>query len=203
MTTATSPVKVRCFPVRTVVYWTPSDRSNRFVEATSALPFAYSRNSTYCHRVRSVRVYGDGSLHVRAWCGQHLSIGVRKTNGRMGTDVPEDRTLCGTCHGRAIGAGQIDTEGTPLIFSPQAGEPNLGRCVWEHPGSGPYGHPWRCHRPAVFRIPEAPDGHKAGTCGEHTRKWPPSVGWRYEASLNNGDLTLDPAKATPAHGGVR
>lgn len=198
MTTETAPVKVRCFPIRRAVTWQHPDPAYRSIEVTMALPFVYSRNGRYTHRVRSASIWphdpGRG-ISVTAWCGQGLGTSHKGSPARLTTEIHEDRPLCGTCHGRAIGAGQIDEEGTPLIYTPRSGTPNLGNCIWEHPGAGAYGHPWRCFRAAVDRIPEAPDGYKAGVCGEHSRKWPPRVQWRYEASLANAGLELP--KAVP------
>lgn len=185
------PVKVRCFPIRSQYNsWRHSDPGYRPTWATSALPFVWSRNGRYTHRVRAVTVYPHGKtgLGVYAWCG--MLVGSAASPSKMSATIDPDRPLCGTCHGRAVGAGQIDTDGIPLIFAPQSIAPNLGRCVWEHPGRGPYSYPWRCHRTAIERIPEAPDGHKAGVCAEHARKWPPTVKWRYEESLRNGGLEL-------------
>lgn len=187
-------VKVRCFPIRSqsLPDWRPEWRP---VDATSALPFVYSRNGRYTHRVRAVTSYPHrpdrNGLAVHAWCGQMLHTSGHSP-ARMGVEAHPDRPLCGTCHGRAVGAGQVDTDGVPLIFTPRSGTPNLGLCIWQKPGWGPYGYPSRCYRTAVERVPEAREGEKAGVCGEHARKWPPSVLWRYEASLNHGGLTLGP-----------
>lgn len=185
----TENVKVRCFPIRSYYNsWQHPDPAHRPTWATSALPFVWSRNGRYTHRVRAVTVYphGRSGFGVHAWCG--MLVGSAASPSKLSATIDPDRPLCGTCHGRAVGAGQIDTDGVPLIFTPLSGEPNLGQCIWLKPGYGPYGYPSRCHRTAIERIPEAPDVHKAGVCAEHARKWPPSAAWRYEESLRHGGL---------------
>ena len=191
-------MKVRTFPARSAPNeWAERwDREHGVIIPHSSVPFIWSRAGTMTHRVRWVRIItADNRWSADAWCGQMLRSGL----ATLAAEPHPDRPVCGTCHGRAIGAGQIDAEGTPLLFSPRI-DANLGRCVWEHPGRGPYSYPWRCHRTAVERIPEAPD-MRVGVCAEHARRWPQTVRWRYEASLRNAGLvvstTVQPADPMP------
>jgi len=64
-------------------------------------------------------------LHV--WCGQ----GVQAADAITATDLPAGEFLCGTCEGRAVGAGHPAT-GTPLnealLFEPRSQAPPPARC---------------------------------------------------------------------------
>ena len=70
------------------------------------------------HRVRSGVRWSDDTVSWTLWCGQVVSRGSnRLTADRMADDLP----VCGTCEGRACGAGQDDwpLEGPGLLFSPR------------------------------------------------------------------------------------
>jgi hypothetical protein len=146
-----------------------------------ALPFCWGRSGTYVHRVRyTTRYYGlrhHNPDHPVAstWCGS-------SGDGLVAAEPPDDRLMCGTCHGRAIGAGQIDTEGTPLIFTPRTSI-SLGPCVYLVGSRSPYwGGYSPCHRQAIEPIPEVPG---AGVCGEHAKRWPPAHRWRRRDNIEH------------------
>lgn len=108
------------------------------------------------HRPRSgvhLTRFSRTVLHV--WCGQAVHVGDAIT----AVDLPADDLLCGTCEGRAVGAGHPGT-GTPLnealLFEPRSSSPPPTRCpshrLMEHEVRGlPYG---------VFACP---------VCGQATR----------------------------------
>lgn len=128
------------------------------------------------HRPRSAVEYGprkwapDGYIVWRLWCGSHAYDQYAITRDRPPTD---DEPVCGTCEGRAVGAGQIPGD-TPYatIFSPRYMDPprtcpgskstmfeemgpRVGRCLvcgaYEplRGGGGPYNGWWglRSHAP--------------------------------------------------------
>lgn len=92
--------------------------------------YVRGRGNSRWHRVRSAVVYPPrhGAAEERTsyayWCGQHVSNG---GNGGKGgplwlvDDVPPSEPVCGTCVGRALGAGQDETPAglPPLLFSPR------------------------------------------------------------------------------------
>jgi predicted RNA-binding Zn-ribbon protein involved in translation (DUF1610 family) len=80
------------------------------------------------HRPRSgVHLNRHGQTVFHVWCGQ----GVRFGDAITAAALPADQFLCGTCEGRAIGAGHLPT-GTPLnealLFQPQSSAPPPARC---------------------------------------------------------------------------
>lgn len=115
------------------------------------------RGATRWHRVRSGLRY---SKHVRlhAWCGQSLN-----PDGRLvAVDVPDDGApLCGTCEGRAAGAGHPSpiSDGAPLRFDPERLTPPR----W-CPGGAPHG-PARFLAELVGRRVV-----RCGACGELVRE---------------------------------
>lgn len=75
------------------------------------------RGASRWHRVRSGMVYPAGHTMVHAWCGQSLNP--------KGRDAADDQPfdglpLCGTCEGRAAGAGHPSPviESGRLLFRP-------------------------------------------------------------------------------------
>ena len=104
--------------------------SDKGVGVRYALPYARSSRGEYTHRVRyvtMVTVMGKSHLAIGCWCGMSLSLGGRRI-ARM-FDAPEDdHVLCGTCEGRAIGAGLDKTaiiNGRKVKYSPK----NRMECV--------------------------------------------------------------------------
>lgn len=80
------------------------------------------------HRPRSgIHMTRHGRTVFQVWCGQGVQFGDAIT----AADLPADEFLCGTCEGRAIGAGHLPT-GTPLnealLFQPQSSAPPPTRC---------------------------------------------------------------------------
>lgn len=72
------------------------------------------------HRPRSGCCYPDGRTVYGVWCGQ--MVGSSRRAGAMLTadEPPPGEPVCGTCEGRAAGAGQIDSAtGRELLFTPQ------------------------------------------------------------------------------------
>lgn len=88
------------------------------------------------HRVRSARIYfhrdcpeiyGGRTEHigVHLWCGQQALPGGR-SRALLLHEPPDGAALCGTCEGRAVGAGQqaaawFTPPDRPLIFTPRTG----------------------------------------------------------------------------------
>ncbi len=100
---------------------------------TKSLPFYRSAQGTYVHRVRSgtVHFYDGVAQHTsfHLWCGMLGSVGItlpyprhRPSRGDLFSDVPKTATLCATCEGRAVGAGQLGSRmicGRIVKFSPR------------------------------------------------------------------------------------
>lgn len=98
-----------------------------------SLPIYVSRFGTRAHRVRSGAVHrnhgkgwdspNDGYVTVQLWCGQ--SGGQIGRKGSLYALPPEGYPLCGTCEGRAVGAGYpgiaILQTRYALIYSPRDG----------------------------------------------------------------------------------
>lgn len=91
---------------------------------TRSLPFYRTRYkpSGYVHRVRSaLRMESHGYVHlsIRLWCGSHGSV---TRHGELLADVPQSAVACGTCEGRAVGAGMEAMSVIvrhPVKFSPR------------------------------------------------------------------------------------
>lgn len=97
---------------------------------TEAPNYLRSRNATRWHRARAGIARADGRISYQYWCGQ-LAYGGRVLGVE---DKPPRDLLCGTCEGRAIGAGQVTRRGmTRLVFSPRDVAPPIA-C----PGGKPY-----------------------------------------------------------------
>lgn len=80
------------------------------------------------HRPRSgVHIINFGRTVFHAWCGQGIHVGDALT----AVALPDGDALCGTCEGRACGAGHPAT-GTPLnealLFEPRSSAPPPPRC---------------------------------------------------------------------------
>ena len=141
--------------------WPPGGRP---VAVTRALPFCRStrgRHGQYIHRPRSARIYPDGRIGITYWCGAGC------TAGRFMADPGPHKVVCGTCEGRAIGAGQIsadDIAGRPLAFSPQINRDV--RCGWQR-GHRSFG--WtdyrQCWARARFIATRPTDGATVNLCG--------------------------------------
>lgn len=74
------------------------------------------------HRVRSgVRFERWGHTAWSLWCGQHVSQGGRGGDCLAAAEPFDGAPVCGTCEGRAIGAGQVQApEGmAELVFAPR------------------------------------------------------------------------------------
>lgn len=98
---------------------------------SKALPVYYSLRGTMAHRVRYGHVYAPKAGHwprgsrlvFTLWCGQHGTIG--NPWGRLVALPPDSHPMCGTCEGRAVGAGYpgiaILTLRYELLYSPREG----------------------------------------------------------------------------------
>lgn len=73
------------------------------------------------HRPRSGTRRQNGHTSYHLWCGQLVSTGSLKAPGVLTADTIDDELpVCGTCEGRACGAGQDDWPGDgELLFSPR------------------------------------------------------------------------------------
>lgn len=88
---------------------------------TAALPFVYSRDGEYAHRVRSAtlhtcRVNGRTHAAYKCWCGMTLL----SKRARL-ADAPGTRPICATCEGRSVGAGLLgarEIAGRAVMFRP-------------------------------------------------------------------------------------
>lgn len=116
------------------------------------------RGATRWHRVRSGMVMPLGHTALHLWCGQGVSLGDRPSADTL----PEDGApLCGTCEGRAAGAGHPSPLGVPdtgLRFDPMRLRPPR----W-CPGGGPYGP---ARHLAVRATPDSWRVLVCGACGE-------------------------------------
>lgn len=115
------------------------------------------RGATRWHRVRSGVQYPHfDHPSYQAWCGQALTGGGRPAV----VDVPTDgMPLCGTCEGRAAGAGHTSPVTLPddvdLLFRPNRLTPPR----W-CPGGGPYGAARHLGEKVGHRV------IRCGACGE-------------------------------------
>jgi len=110
--------------------------------------YVRGRGNSRWHRVRSATIYpprqaGDGWTAYAYWCGQHVTDGGKSGPLWLTDDLPADEPVCGTCVGRALGAGQDDIPAglPPLVFSPRWQTPptrcpgSRSRTLWtELPG---------------------------------------------------------------------
>lgn len=109
--------------------------------------YVRTRNMGRWHRPRYGFRHRDGRESVTMWCGQTVT----RLSAALGRgDVPSTDEACGTCEGRALGAGIDPTpDGLPrLVFTGRYGQPPK-KC----PGS-------RSERLAV----EDPDNWRRATC---------------------------------------
>jgi hypothetical protein len=93
---------------------------------TEAPRYVRGRGNSRWHRVRSATAYppcetGSGWTAYAYWCGQHVTDGGKSGPLWLVDDVPPAEPVCGTCVGRALGAGQDDVPAglPPLLFSPR------------------------------------------------------------------------------------
>lgn len=114
-------MKVKCYPKRRHTTWRVPGWWD--TELTEILPFARTRCSTMQHRCRSGTVfyrhgqYSHAAVHL--WCGNAL---LTKCGLRLSDKPDQDLPICGTCEGRACGAGQLGSQeiaGRPVLFRPR------------------------------------------------------------------------------------
>jgi hypothetical protein len=97
-----------------------------------SLPFYEREGAGYVHRVRDVTVHYKGEksqskishVSVQFWCGACGFTGPKR--GRSAAAIVEtpsnNRPVCATCEGRAIGSGQLGSReiaGREVSFRPQ------------------------------------------------------------------------------------
>ncbi|MFB7043454.1 hypothetical protein [Streptomyces sp. NPDC056294] len=73
------------------------------------------------HRPRAGIRWPDGRVVYTVWCGQQVG-GLRAARPMVTAEaVPDGLPVCGTCEGRAVGAGQDEqpTDRPPLLFGPR------------------------------------------------------------------------------------
>lgn len=82
------------------------------------------RGNSRWHRPRCGYTQADQTLFT-FWCGPHLWDRPAGDRAWLSDDLPEHEPACGTCVGRALGAGQdeVPLDLPPLVFSPR----------WLHP----------------------------------------------------------------------
>lgn len=108
-------------------YWDPI--IDRPTDVTRALPIYRSVRARMCHRVRSGHVHRDlwkpgqlGHVSFDLWCGMVGTVGKW---GQLFPVPPDGWPLCGTCEGRAVGAGYpgiaILQQRYELLYSPREG----------------------------------------------------------------------------------
>jgi hypothetical protein len=88
--------------------------------------YVRTRDMGRWHRVRSgVRYERWGHTSWSLWCGQHASQGGKRGDCLAAGAPLDGAPVCGTCEGRALGAGQeVTPDGMPeLVFSPRRLDP--------------------------------------------------------------------------------
>jgi len=134
-----------------------SGPAKRTIRVTKMAPFVATKAMTRSHRPRHARIYvyenpkvrdrwHQTRLSVDLWCGQIAR------NPTLHSVPMDGLPLCGTCEGRAVGAGYPTTEELingdadltryPLLFSPRQDFAPPGRCpnldCDDVPGTGSY-----------------------------------------------------------------
>lgn len=82
-----------------------------------------TRGMSRWHRPRSGVRMPDGRTVYDLWCGYAVGGSDRAGTYLAAEELPPGEAVCGTCEGRAAGAGQIDSTGRPLLFTPQGFTP--------------------------------------------------------------------------------
>jgi len=121
-----------------------SDIGPRPVAVTRSLPFFVSSRGSMTHRVRSAQLHirthsydyahwpatvplDEWHTHVsmQMWCGQGGFLYRKSKGGFLFVDPPDNRPLCGTCEGRAVGAGEpsaaflVQRRDRVVLFTPR------------------------------------------------------------------------------------
>ena len=99
---------------------------HREFHLSESIPFFRSSLGTYVHRVKTVKIHErDGKYthtHVTYWCGNGgLVDGKHHRFAEAFAAPPDGAVCCGTCEGRAIGAGMTESRviaGRFLKFQP-------------------------------------------------------------------------------------
>jgi len=95
------------------------------IEALTDGPrFVRTRGMSRWHRPRSGTRYPQGRVVYGCWCGYGVGGSERAGAFLAADEPPAGEPVCGTCEGRAAGAGQDDSPtGRLLLFSPRDIDP--------------------------------------------------------------------------------
>lgn len=95
---------------------------------TTARRYVRGKGCGRWHRVRAAVVYPAGThgwmghnwLAVEYWCGPHV-VDLPKRPLLWTDELSDGEPVCGTCVGRALGAGQdqVPTDLPPMVFDPR------------------------------------------------------------------------------------
>ena len=87
----------------------------------SARRYARGRSNSRWHRIRAGMQWPSGRVSLQYWCGQQVSDSPDGDQLWTVDELPESELACGTCVGRALGAGQDDVPADlpPLRFDPR------------------------------------------------------------------------------------
>lgn len=118
---------------------------------TSAARYLRGPGNSRWHRIRCGVRYPTGSTNYTFWCGPGASESDNAGPLWLVDDLPADEPACGTCVGRALGAGQdkAPADLPPLRFDPRWQAPprfcpgSRSRTLWE-PVEGAHGSVGRC-----------------------------------------------------------
>jgi hypothetical protein len=83
--------------------------------------YVRGRGSSRWHRPRNATTWPDGRTIYSYWCGPSGTDGGKYGPLWLTDETPSEEPVCGTCVGRALGAGQDDTPAglPPLRFDPR------------------------------------------------------------------------------------
>ncbi len=125
-------MKVDLFPKRDCKSgWHNHEYGPRPQQLKKSRPFFLTRTASRTHRVRAVCLHLKWTNRLAGeYCVTHISVSlwcdqtgfVDKRGGLLLDEPIEDLPICGTCEGRATGAGQIKSEilcGHSLLYSPR------------------------------------------------------------------------------------
>ncbi len=111
--------------------------------------YVRGRGNSRWHRPRNATTWPDGRTIFAYWCGPHGTDGGKYGPLWLTDEPPAGEPVCGTCVGRALGAGQDDTPAglPPLRFDPR----------WLSP-------PARCPGSNSRTLWTPVGGHRCGRC---------------------------------------
>lgn len=97
-----------------------SHRPPEATPLTTGPRYVRGQGNSRWHRVRCGYTQRGRTLFT-FWCGPHLWDTPPDRRAWLTDDLPEHEPVCGTCVGRALGAGQdqVPSDLPPLVFSPR------------------------------------------------------------------------------------